>query len=53
MVIYFIMLIASSYGYAELEIWIALVVFGASISGIVICEIRFQFDRLKEAEHGT
>lgn len=52
MVLYFVALVVGAYGYAELKQWGGLVLLGASISGIVICEIRFQFDKLKEADNG-
>jgi hypothetical protein len=49
MVLYFCLLVYGAYGYAVQGNWMALALFGTSISGVVLCEIRFQVDKLKEA----
>lgn len=46
MVLCYMLLVYGAYGYAEEGRWTALALFGVSITGIVLCEIRFQVTRL-------
>jgi len=39
----------AAYRYVTLNDWVALAVFGGSITNIILIEIRYQFDKVKEA----